>query len=202
MRNRVAVIVVVTLFADSGCMIVPTTQRTLESTWIATGTVITDDRGLALTGGRFNGRVITARVVRRRWCTWPQAEVSEYRVSRTSHFVTELGDEPYGWFAALLLAPATIPISGIVTAIRLHGSKPSTEQTEVELAPRVEACDAPVGGVSVWLAVIGAELLHATTDAGGEVRFQVDRDVRRGEVRMGLDGVTPPTWPSKVPAPE
>lgn len=191
-----AIIAVATALATtSACMVLPKTERKPLQSRVERGEGTVEDYGLRVQSAEWSGRAIAVRVAHRRACTYAAREITEQRVTRGARLWMPGGGDDAGSIFLLVFSIYTVPISAVVTGVAVAAHKDRTETRVKELPAERVACDAPAGGHSVWLAVLDRPIVRAVTDAQGIARFAVDVDLTRGDAQVGIDGVTPPSYP-------
>ncbi len=167
-----------------GCLIVPKTHvepvRAVEVSHSAPACVETEP-SLAL---EVRGPSVVVRAKRQRRCRQDLVERLEGGEVTTAglEIIDHAGGDPRGLVAAVLLAPFTMVISGVITAIVVETSQESapTRKRTTELAWPVAAA-----GVQVEVLLASGRTLALTTDATGIAQVTIPDD----EPEVGLVGV-------------
>lgn len=187
--------------ASSGCMVLTKIERKpVGPARVERSEGSVEDYGLRVQSAEWSGRAVAVRVAHRRACTFASRELTEQRVTKGARLWMPDASDGFGVFL-LLFSIYTLPISAAVSGIAIAAHDDRTETSVKELPVQRVACDAPVAGHTVWLAVLDRPLVRATTDDRGIARFTVDVDLTRGDAQVGIDGVTEPSWPAPHPPP-
>ena len=167
---------VVLVAVASGCLIVPKTGKTEQRRYHHDSAPKPDGEAVPEIAARPHGPALEVHARWRRTCTIWRSHIVEYEVKRTA------GMEGIGGCSggegclvvaviALALAPITLPVSGIATAISLSGEEPTTRR-EVDSRQAFQvACDAPGAGFRLRATRPGQPPVHVTTDAAGRARI-------------------------------
>lgn len=124
------------------------------------------------------GTAVDALVVWRTVCDTPGTVTTRYRTSRHASlaFVPESsgGGNPIAIIAfAILTAPITLPISGIVTMIRLAGDDDRITTQPHAAPPKREPCDLPAAGVQVLVSAPGRDAVTVMTGPDGRAHAEL-----------------------------
>ena len=159
----------------SGCIIVPKTGKTEQRRYHHDSSPKPDGEPVPEIAARPSGPALEVYARWRRTCTIWRSHIVEYEVKRSA------GMESIGCsggegclvvaVVALALAPVTMPISGIITAVSLSGEEPTTRREVASRQPFQVSCDAPGANFRLRATRPGQPPVHVTTDAAGRARI-------------------------------
>lgn len=170
----IACLVAASLLAQ-GCLILPeTTQTEVGSYTHDSAPEVSQVRPVVQV--RPAGPALDVSAHWARTCTVWRSHIVEYRTDKEATF--ELldcsgRDCGYVYLFALLVAPLTLGVSGIITAIVIKSSRSSIRREVKSFVPLSSACDAPAPDVRLRASVPGRPDVSAVTDAAGRARIDL-----------------------------
>jgi hypothetical protein len=123
-------------------------------------------------GGRANGTGVDVWSAWEQLCDFRGERMTSYNRHTGARFymldICDRGDECfYGWFFEALAAPFTIPISGLITAGIVIGSRDDTVVKKTALSAHRGSCGVVAPNVTLSVGAPGREPTLVTTDGRG-----------------------------------
>jgi hypothetical protein len=164
------------VLALSGCVVVPSTTRTPTLVAIEHVDVVRPPQAamgveLSSVGGMVLVRALVPRVCVRE--TW---NVVDIRTETTAELHDAIPDERELAFVALLIAPATLLVSGLITGIVIAASDTTRSRERTKVMTTQYECPIVGADLAVVLTLASGEAVELRTDKRGEARYEVAAD--------------------------
>lgn len=166
------------LVAASGCLILPETERT-EIGHYTHESDVKATRPIPAVAVRPDGPSLHVQAEWKRTCTQWHSEIVEYREKKVAGlgdmdvWASCSGDCGKALLVGLLVAPITLAVSGLITAIIISKSDSTTRREVKSRSPVSGPCDAPGAGFRLRVSVRGMPDVAAVTDADGRARIDL-----------------------------
>ncbi len=180
--------------ATTGCLVVPKTTTTHS----VVGTEHRDHPGPAgavAIAVRSANADVSVRVVQQRTCQREVVELGRDRTATSADLaMPDCSGDARGCVAIALLAPVTVTISGIITAIVVAASHDEVTATERVVRRERVDCPVPLANEVVEVALPSGARVAGTTDASGSLELAIpDGEPDAGWVIARARGIA--SWP-------
>lgn len=154
---------------SAGCAVVPRTVQQEVGRRQVDGVPQVIDARLDVWATRSGDAALLAAAWRR---TCQTVDTLEVQVRTEVQAGMWIPDDPRLAMMMAFLAPAVIPVSGLITGLAVAADRPRVDTTVETSAPQRYGCDAAAGGVQLRVAVAGQEH-RVKTDATGRARVDL-----------------------------
>jgi hypothetical protein len=180
--------------ASSGCVIVPHTTHTPTVVGVDDRDVVPPRRtqfGIELASHR--GAVVTMRVLAPRVCTKELWHVIDTKHETTATFdVADPGNDPWAGVILIVLAPVTLTVSGIVTAIIVSGRDTTVTRDRKKISSSMFECPVFGADMPVALTLPSGAVAELRTNEHGETHLDIPpSEPDQGDVSVRVGDLPP-----------